>query len=270
MRDNFRKIIVFTKLIIDFGIHLYYKKDKYRPSPDCIEIDITSACNLKCYNCNRSCRQAPADEYITVGQIKKFIGESIEQKRRWRRIRLMGGEPALHPDLIRIIRLLIDYKRQFSPSTLIALTTNGCGKEVKDVLFKIKNMVKIENMHKDSAVQYFYAFNEAPVDFVQFKNADFSRGCDVTQLCGIGLNRYGYYPCGVSGGIDRVFGFDCGRKKLPAQDDIMRDQFQKICRYCGIFKWDYKTLIYKKEAISTSWETAYKKFEAKSPKLTLY
>ena len=46
---------------------------RYRRSRDRIDIDITWACNLRCDNCNRSCRQAPTDEHMTVGQIQRFL-----------------------------------------------------------------------------------------------------------------------------------------------------------------------------------------------------
>jgi len=63
-----------------------------------IEIDITYACNLRCYNCNRSCTQAPTVERMTVDQIKKFVEESKASNLQWKRIRILGGEPTLHPD----------------------------------------------------------------------------------------------------------------------------------------------------------------------------
>lgn len=265
----FEKSTKKIKRLIMFGIHLCNIKNQYRPSRDCIEIDITTTCNLKCYNCNRSCRQAPVDEHISVEQITKFINESIKQNRKWKRIRLMGGEPTLHPQIFEIINLLISYKKEFSHKTKIILTTNGFGSEVNAILAKLDKIVKIEDTRKDNIINDFYSFNEAPIDFIQYRNANFSRGCEVVELCGMGLTRYGYYPCAVSGGIDRVFGFDYGRKKLPNLNDSMKDIMGLLCQYCGIFKWDYLKMT-KKEKISPSWELAYKNFRVNKPRLTLY
>ena len=62
-----------------------------------IEIDITYACNLQCFNCNRSCEQAPSAERMTREQIERFVGESIARGIRWERIRLLGGSPRFIP-----------------------------------------------------------------------------------------------------------------------------------------------------------------------------
>ena len=42
-----------------------------------IEIEITTDYNLKCFNCDRSCRPALSEEYMTVEQIKLFLEESF-------------------------------------------------------------------------------------------------------------------------------------------------------------------------------------------------
>src|SRR5262249_20587376 len=69
---------------------------QYRRSRDFIEIDITYACNLNCYNCNRSCEQAPTGEHMTVEQVERFVAESVAAGKQWKRIRLLGGEPTVH------------------------------------------------------------------------------------------------------------------------------------------------------------------------------
>jgi molybdenum cofactor biosynthesis enzyme MoaA len=46
-----------------------------------IEIEITSFCNLACYNCNRSVRQAPTNECMSLSQVERFVSESLVMKR---------------------------------------------------------------------------------------------------------------------------------------------------------------------------------------------
>ena len=169
----------------------------------------------------------------------------------------MGGEPTLHPYLFDILKSLLSYKNGFSPKTRIIIVSNGFGPKVTKVLSKIPDGIEIENTRKISVVNKFYSFNIAPVDLDQYKQSDFSRGCFLCVFCGIGLNRYGYYSCAVGGGIDRVFGFGIGRKELPACDDLMRDQMQVFCGYCGLFKWD--TAKINEEEMSSSWKEIYEK-----------
>jgi len=241
---------------------------RYKPNHSRIEIDITYACNLHCLNCNRSCTQAPTNEYMTVEQIDKFVQESIEKDRKWEKIRVMGGEPTLHPDLFDILKSLLSYKNKFSPKTRIIIVSNGFGPKVKKVLSKIPEGIEIENTQKISVVNKFYSFNIAPVDLDQYKKTDFSRGCFVTAFCGIGLNRYGYYPCAAGGGIDRVAGFGIGRKELPACDDLMRDELQNLCRYCGLFKSDNTKI--NGEEMSSSWKEIYEKAKKEKPNISIY
>ncbi|EKD28221.1 MAG: hypothetical protein ACD_79C00384G0001 [uncultured bacterium] len=240
---------------------------KYSRSRNSIEIDITYECNLNCINCNRMCRQAPSDERMTLEQIRKFIDESIENGIKWKMVRLLGGEPTLHPDVIEMLQLLLEYKKNYSPKTDIQLSTNGAGKFVKEVISGIPEGVTINNTNKQSIINHeFCPMNIAPKDtFARF--ADFSNGCIVITFCGIGLTRYGYYPCAVAGAIDRVFGFDKGRKKLPLKDDDMYDQLKLFCRLCGHFRQGYTSI---KEEKSPTWKKALENYKNNKPVLSLY
>ncbi len=68
---------------------------QFTASREYAEIDITYRCNLKCFNCNRSCTQAPSRTDMPIATIAGFIEQSLDQGVRWKRIRLLGGEPTL-------------------------------------------------------------------------------------------------------------------------------------------------------------------------------
>lgn len=223
-------------------------------SIDSIEIDITYDCNLKCNNCNRSCTQAPSKEEMKVDQIIEFINQSIDNNIKWKKIKLLGGEPTLHSKFFVIIRLLLSYKRTYNPDLRIVVASNGFGEYVKNVLRKIPKEIEVENTLKSSKNSRFFPFNMAPKDSFLYSNVDYSNGCRITSEDGIGLTPYGYYHCAIAGSIDRVFNFGMCRKKLPLHKDSMTDQFLKFCRLCGHFKFSLPT---KREKISRSWKKAY-------------
>lgn len=235
-----------------------------------IEIDITYKCNLKCLNCDRSCRQAPSDERMTLRQIKKFIDESVKQGRKWEKIRILGGEPTLHPEILSITGQLLSYKKNFSPDTIIQVVTNGFGARVNNTLSRISREIAISNTIKKSQVNKFSPFNIAPKDSIMYEDVDYSNGCFIPAICGIGLTRYGYYPCAVGGAIDRIFGFDIGKKSLPAVNYKMINELRILCRYCGHFKNNVKYEPITDEVMSASWKGAYRKYKAKKPILSLY
>lgn len=206
---------------------------QYRRSRDLIEIDITYRCNLGCFNCNRSVRQAPSAAQMSVAQIERFCAESRAQGKRWRRIRLLGGEPTLHPDLPRMLEIL----RAAFPSeeTLIELATNGHG-VANEVLARLPAWLSIDNSQKTGSEQpHFGAFNLAPADDPRHRLTSFRNGCQVTENCGMGLTPYGYYACAVAGGVDRVAGYGVARHALPGDDDTMEDQLERLCALCGRF-----------------------------------
>lgn len=239
----------------------------HRRSKRFIEIDLTYQCNLGCDNCDRACKTAPSKDRLSIYQIKRFIKESVDNGLMWKRIRILGGEPTLHPDINRILNLLIEYKRSHSKKTVIELVSNGFGGEVRRTLSEIPKDIIIDNTAKRTDSQLFIPFNIAPIDSRKYDDADFTNGCRNISECGIGLTPYGYYPCAAAGTIDRVFGFDKGKKELPKADDQMLDQLNIFCRYCGHFRITFLT---KKVKISPTWKKAYDEYKIKKPELTYY
>lgn len=209
---------------------------QYGVASDLIEIDLTYLCNLRCNNCNRSSAQAPASVHLSLSDVRRFVDDSLATRRDWARIRLLGGEPTLHPDFEAVIAELLRYKEQF-PATRIQLVTNGFGQKVKTILEGVPDSIEIENSSKAGTVQpEFGPFNLAPQDSLAFRHADYRNGCSIMKACGLGLTPQGYYPCAVAGGIDRVRGLQRGRSSLPGPEDQMRDLLEDACGLCGRFR----------------------------------
>ena len=232
-----------------------------------IEIDITYQCNLNCPHCNRFLDFAPSQTRMSVEQIEKFIRESIELGRKWRGILLSGGEPTYHPQILEIAKLVLDYKKGFSPYTKIWLLTSGFDTHMNTILSLIPPDIGIINSRKGNFFEKHYPVTIAPIDLNEYRNADFSNGCVITSTCAMGLNLHGYYQCTVAAAIDRLLGFDAGRKKLPSTNDNMIDLYRIFCQYCGHFlRRERKT----KETISPIWEKAIDNYAKLKPCLTLY
>lgn len=245
---------------------------KYYPNNN-LALCLTTICNVQCFNCVSSCEQAPANDCMSVKQIEKFVQEAIDLKYYWNRISLTGGEPTLHPQIFEIIEALKKYKT-FNPDCVFDIVTNGAGNKVKSILSQLPNWIVITNSEKREGQQsqLFTTFNIAPIDCKGYRRfTDFSKGCQVIESCnGLALSMYGYYPtsqCVL--GIDRVFGFNIGIKKLSSVNEkSLRDQMKILCQYCGIFKEPYE--IIRKPRVSPSWEKAYGRFKKEKPELSLY
>lgn len=242
-----------------------------------IEIEITTMCNLKCYNCDRSCRHASSYERISIEQITKFVTESLENKWDWELISILGGEPTLHPDLLKIIDVIKKYKYK-NWNCDVKIMSNGFGPYVKETLELIPDWVSIRNTEKINNINTFRSYNMAPIDISGFnEKTKFENGCIIPEECGIALTRYGFYPCGAGASVDRVFGFDLGIKALSSITELgLRNQRSKLCRICGHFKYmqpNSQNISFnwiKEEIISPSWEKAYCEYKKKVPLLSLY
>jgi hypothetical protein len=242
----------------------------WRPNLESIDLDITTRCNLGCFNCSRSVGVAPADESLSLAQLERFLRETAELSWPWRSITLAGGEPTLHPELGKIVERLAAYKRDHADCE-IRLVSNGHGMRVQEVLSSIPRWVTVKSSAKSSNRHVFHSYNLAPIDVPRYRNADFRRGCFVAEYCGVALTRNGYYGCAPGGAVDRVFGFDLGLKSLALlREAAVREQFATLCRCCGHFKYNYREPQVVEQATSASWQDALEKYKRKRPVLTLY
>ena len=229
---------------------------QFTPDRKYIEIDITYKCNLKCINCNRSCTQSPSHEEMPVSMIEDFIQQSVRENIQWKRIRILGGEPALHGSIFEIVDLLVNYRSVHNPGVRLIIGTNYYGQNVLRVLEKLPSTVAIKSTLKTSRTNLFKPFNVAPVDTWFNRFSDYSCGCRIISDCGLGLTPSGYYMCAVAGGIDRIFRLDLGRNAIPDSSDSLTDQMRALCKLCGHFGFLWPV---KKEKISRIWREAYTK-----------
>ncbi len=260
-RTKIHRNVTFERMILDFWQFIRSQRVitkrfgfAFERSRRFVEIDLTYRCNLKCANCNRSCTQSPSKHDLSVAQIASFVQQSIAAGARWERIRLLGGEPTLHREFFAILDLLMDYRRRYRPRMRIVVCTNGSGPRVRKVLSHLPEGVEIKNTFKNGSQRLFRPFNKAPADAFFFRLSDFSAGCRILNDCGLGVTPFGYYPCAIAGGIDRIFEFGLGRRTLPHADDQMRDQLSVFCPLCGHFGFSWPT---KKVKMSSAWTIAY-------------
>jgi len=240
----------------------------FRRSRSIIQLELTYNCNLKCLNCDRGCRQAPSEDFLSLSQVDYFLKETIQAGIKWQAIRLLGGEPTLHPQISDIVDRLLSYVHNHSPETQLVLRTNGYGEETRKILHKLPEAVEIIDSSKSTSQQEFFPVNLAPQDSAVYRWTNFSNACHIPVDCGFALTPSGYYPCGVAGAIDRIFGLDLGRAELPDPEDDMFDQLAAFCRLCGHFRVAKDRIGH--EVCSASWRAVLEAYHQNPPKLTSY
>ena len=87
-----------------------------------IDYHIIDKCNLNCAACNHFCPLVPStDKGKSIEQITADLALLSKIKNDFISLSILGGEPTLHPELSRILKIA----RQFLPENKIHLVTNG-------------------------------------------------------------------------------------------------------------------------------------------------
>ncbi len=225
-----------------------------------LEIHITDSCNLKCKNCSHFCYLVDELILINIDDFKKDV-EELSKKININTIRLMGGEPLLHPQ----VNEFMYYTRLFFPNSIIKLVTNGlllaakksdfwdCVKKYniyidlsyyslyKKYIDEVKNILKMNNIEDrlwlvDQKI-FFNLFNQYGTsnEEIAFKNCT-RKIC--TNLWNHKLYicpecfRY-YYNKKNKTNIDLPYGIDIYKmssKKI--YENLTKNKPLKACRYC--------------------------------------
>lgn len=96
------------------------KKISEKPTLEYLELHLTDHCNLNCKGCSHF---SPIAEkwFATTADYERDVTRLAELFFNIRKIRLLGGEPLLHPD----VSAFITSTRQAFPLSSIVLVTNG-------------------------------------------------------------------------------------------------------------------------------------------------
>lgn len=86
-----------------------------------LEVGIVEYCNLNCKGCSHFSPLADKNEAVEIEEYKKDIRRLSVLLPVIYKIRLLGGEPLLHPDLNEIVKIT----RQYYPFSEIHIVTNG-------------------------------------------------------------------------------------------------------------------------------------------------
>jgi hypothetical protein len=200
-----------------------------------LELQIILACNWHCIACDQGSQFSSFDFVkrgtMTLDQVRHFIGEMKSANTYIGRIRILGGEPTVHPKFKEIVELL---HSELVPSHVgqLEVITNGSHPErIQSVRHLIKPRVSREEA-KQSAHVANLINTPASLGYE-------GRMCNAPWHCGISLNAYGYFPCSSGAGIARFEDWmKWQRLKLPTcvkPCNAVREtwpELQELCNHC--------------------------------------
>ncbi|MGN0327444.1 MAG: radical SAM protein [Lachnospira sp.] len=246
-----------------------------KPTLPYFEVPITDKCNLNCKGCLFACNGINEYDNISYGQIEKDAKRMSELFKDIPWIRILGGEPLLHPDLEKILKM---YRETF-PDSEIDLCTNGLlipksGQDffncLKDNRITIhvsgykptyKILDKIDALLKENGIEYtilkreqfakYYTITPTNDSVHNFEECFASRcrelyngkllRCSAVIAFDKLNDKYGtnYVTCEDEDWFD-IYKADADGWSIKEK----LDQASNICRYCNIdntelFDWDY-------------------------------
>ena len=254
-------------------------KSKKRRKLDYIEVHLVDHCNLNCAYCTHFSPLSKPN-FCDVSIFEKDIKKLAELTNSdIKDIRLLGGEPLLHPECNKFIEIT----RKYFPNTIISLVTNGILLNKQNDLFwntcRENNILiectkypigtnydKIEQLAKAKKVQFVFA--KAPkIKHKIFAHLQLSpKGninqwnsyipCFITRKCTF-LKNGKIFHCPIAGNIEILNKYFNRNFEITEKDyidihktshirDILKYLSHKIpfCRYCDICKceprhWKY-------------------------------
>lgn len=105
-----------------FNLKKYLKKILFKKKIPCLhylEVHLVDHCNLSCNACTHFSSISP-EKFANINEFEKQM-KALSKKLRFNRIRLLGGEPLLHPD----IADFIEVTKKYFPKSFVSICTNG-------------------------------------------------------------------------------------------------------------------------------------------------
>lgn len=167
-----------------------------------LELLITLVCNWSCVSCN-AFSQFSSFGFVkkgtmTLAQISHFCDEMERDNAYFGRIRILGGEPTLHPQFHAIVTML--YERLVAKGHVghLEIITNGTH---MDRIRPIQHMIaKVKPSGERAKDKHHVANLIHTPKSLGYKG----QRCGQPEFCGWTLSAYGFSACSSAAGIQRL------------------------------------------------------------------
>jgi hypothetical protein len=176
---------------------------------------------------------------VSLEQVQKVVADSVASDYRWDVIAITGGEPPLHPDLVKIAEVLAAYKREANPGVVLICLTNGFQARSVEIVNEIEKrfpLFIIRNSAKTGSVQpSFFPVMVAPRDYApDWYKTQTDPGCKFIEMCGVSYNYNGFYPCGNAASMDRVLKIGGIKELRDLTPEALRELRREFCQWCSV------------------------------------
>ena len=206
------------------------------------EVHLTYACDLLCVGCNRACFvKPPHTPPMTLDRYGEFLDELRTGDIHVRKIRLLGGEPTLHPQFLKFVDMTVEYARSIARACSIRVVSNQFSQHSRELFLEARaihgNLVRRSaNIKPLGRVD----FGEKKFMFISPEDAGVKRmgGCDWESsrtTCGFGVDQLGNTLCPMGGTVDSLLRLNARATSVKQllDTEFHRWQSSVLCKHCG-------------------------------------
>ena len=239
---------------------------------DIVQLEITYRCQLRCPRCNRHCNLDGLDYLrdadLTLEQLDRFIGQVRSAGVHLRQLRVLGGEPLLHPLVNDIVVRLVEGLMVAGSADTMVIVTNGLI-PVHERLDAAIAEPRVGSMLSDGRIDLQVAWPGKEDSFrgVLVSPADMGmpwQECSAPRGCGSCFNTYGYWPNGSCGAVARLFDMrEYARFQFPVVFEEAWPRLEsEVCRHC--VKGNRVLLHNQSDAVTPSYQEAMARWKSGS------
>ena len=200
-----------------------------------IHIEITNACNLQCSNCTRFVGHHRKPYFMDLAKVEESLISLIDFPGN---VGIMGGEPTLHPEFLKILELMEKYIKEKSRR---GLWTDGF--RYKKYKEKIESVFFPENItynSHDSNIEDFHQpllIHPSDIGISSEDHKKFINNCWIQRRWSASITPKGGFFCEVAAAKDMLFngegGYSLEDKWWNKTPEQFKDQVNRYCFDCS-------------------------------------
>jgi hypothetical protein len=186
------------------------------------DLNVQYICSARCGFCNRGLDLFTIPNgAMTIDQVKIVIEKWRKAEIFIKKLKISGGEPSLHKDLVEIVQLLLD-------SGIVGtvwVLSNGIKKDLPKLPRGARWKVDPIVLSPKQGWKNHQPFLVSPDDY-EIRSDNCGKTCSTVKHCGHGVEAFGFSQCGVAGFLGHLLGID------PYSEEPVLELDERLCKHC--------------------------------------
>jgi hypothetical protein len=220
-----------------------------------VALNFTFACNLSCVGCDRASFVKPQHSPpMTPDRLRSFFDEVRSVGIELKGMRMVGGEPTLHPQFMEMAGICMDYARSTDHRCGVRIFSNQYSEASRKLLAEaLQRWPKLRSTGEHKLRSWTFP-PMTRYEFVSPQDAGVDCRYPCPNMagrgnCGAGVDQVGYALCPTGSVIDAILklGARATSVRQMLDPEFIRHQAEVTCSRCGNF------MAYQQEDLPQLW-----------------